>query len=132
VPAGLIDEDDGVGAGRYLSGDLLQMPLHGLGVAFGQDEGGADAAARADGAEDVGRSGSLIPGGSRPGAPLGPSAGDLVLLADPGLVLEPDLDLGADGEPRSDRGYPVGEVFLNAAMASGSWAWWRGRAESLR
>ncbi len=108
------------------------MPLHGLGVASGQDEGCTDAAGWANGAEDVGRSGSLIVGCTGPGAALGPSAGDLVLLADPGLILEPDFDLRAGGEPRSDRGYLIGEVFLNVTMVSGSWAWWRGRAESLR
>ena len=46
---------------------------------------------------------------------------DLVLLTDPRLVLEPDLYrrpalIDADG------GDDVGEVFLNAAMASSSWA----------
>ena len=132
VPAGLIEEDDGVRAGHHLRGDLFQMPLHGLCIAPGQDEGRTDAAGRANGAEDVGRSGSLIVGCAGPGASPGPSAGDLVLLADPGLILEPDLDLRAGGEPRSDRGYLVGEVFLNVVMVSGSWARWRGRAESLR
>ncbi len=54
VPAGLIEEDDGVRVGRHLSGDLFQMPLHCLGIASGQDEGRTDAASRANGAEDVG------------------------------------------------------------------------------
>jgi hypothetical protein len=30
VPAGLIEDDDGVGAGGNLAGDLVEMKLHGL------------------------------------------------------------------------------------------------------
>ena len=45
----------------------------------------------ADRPEDVGRGGSLVFRGARPRAPFGPSPGDLVLLADAGLVGEPDL-----------------------------------------
>jgi hypothetical protein len=92
-----------MGARRHLGRDLLQMPLHGLGVAAGQDEAGADAARRADGAEDVDRLGALIAGRTRPGSPLRPAACDLVLLADPGLVLKPKLYLGAGRQPGPDR-----------------------------
>ena len=49
------------------------MPLHGLGVAAGQDEAGADAARRADGTEDVGRLGALIAGTRWAGCPAWPS-----------------------------------------------------------
>ena len=45
-------------------------------------------------------------------------------------VGEPDLYRLADG--LTDRCQTGGEVFLKMAAASGSWAWWRGRAESLR
>ena len=60
-------------------------------VLQGQDEGGALALGRADGAEDVGRGGALIAGRGGARAAAGPSAGDLVLLSDPGFILEPDL-----------------------------------------
>lgn len=43
-----------MGARRDLGGDLVHMPLHGLGVATGQDEGGTDTTLGADGPEDVG------------------------------------------------------------------------------
>ncbi len=43
MPAGLIDEKDGVRTWRYLGRDLIKMPLHGLDVAAWQDEGYADA-----------------------------------------------------------------------------------------
>src|SRR5947207_7494003 len=51
-----------------------------------------------------------------------PSPGDLVLLADPGLVLEPDLYRLARRVALGDLVEALGEVFLNAAMASASWA----------
>ena len=41
MPAGLIQEDDRMGAGRHLGCDLVQMPLHCPGVAAGQDEANA-------------------------------------------------------------------------------------------
>ncbi len=54
MPTGLVEEEDGVGARRYLGRDFIQMPLHGLGVAAGQNEGRADAALGTDGGEDIG------------------------------------------------------------------------------
>jgi hypothetical protein len=51
-----------------------------------------------------------------------PSPGDLVLLTDPGLVLEPDLYRLARRVALGDLVEARGEVFLNAAMASASWA----------
>ena len=56
------------------------------------------------------------------GAALGPPAGDLVLLPDAGLVLEPDLYVLAARLLGCDRRQLGGEVFLKAAMASASWA----------
>ena len=40
VPAGLIEDDDGVGAGGNLGGDLVEMKLHGLAVAEGKNQRG--------------------------------------------------------------------------------------------
>ena len=51
-----------MGALADLRRDFVEMPLHGLGVAAGQDEAGADAAGGTDGAEDVGRFGALVLG----------------------------------------------------------------------
>jgi hypothetical protein len=54
-------------------------------------------ALRADRAECIGGGGSLIFGSARSAAALGPTAGDLVLLADARLVGEPDLSgVGSD------------------------------------
>ncbi len=122
VPAGLIEQENGMGSRRHRSGDFYQMQRHRGGVAARQDEAGPGSSGRADGAEDVGRAGALIVRrrGSRP-APR-PTPGDLVLLPDPGLVLEPDLYRLARRLALGDRVEARGEVFLNAAMASASWA----------
>ena len=55
MPSGLVEEEDGMGAGRHGLGGLLQVQGHGLGCAAGEDEAGRLALGRADGAEDVGR-----------------------------------------------------------------------------
>ena len=91
MPASLIDQEDGMGAGRDDLGDLHEVQVHRLGIAGRQDQGRALAFFRADRAEDVGGSGTLITGSTWAGAALGPAAGDLVLLADPSLICEPDL-----------------------------------------
>ena len=54
MPPGLVGEEDGVGACADLGRDFIEMPLHGLGVAAGQNEGRPDAALGTDGAEDIG------------------------------------------------------------------------------
>ena len=91
MPSGLIDEEDGVGSWCDCVGDFREVQVHRLGIAGGQDQSHARALFRADGAEDKGRCGSLIPRSARASAALRPPAGDLVLLADTGLVLEPNF-----------------------------------------
>lgn len=111
-----------MGAGGDLGGDLLEVPLHGRGVAARQHHGGADAARRADGTEDVGRLGALVVRRAGPCPATRPAPGDLVLLADPGLVLEPDLYGRAGWEVIADLRQRVREVFLNASIAGPFWA----------
>jgi len=91
VPAGLIEHQHGVGAGRDALGDFRQVQVHRIGVAFRQDERGALAVLRGDRAEDVGRSRALILGRRGARAAFRPAPGDLVLLADAGLVAKPNL-----------------------------------------
>jgi len=91
VPAGLIDQEDGVGFRRDSFGDFRQVQVHGLGVAGGQDQGGGLAVVWADGAEDVGGSGALVTRCAWAGAALRPATGGLVLLSDASLVGEPDF-----------------------------------------
>ncbi len=72
---------------RYLFG----MERHGGAVAERRDQARALAFLRADGTGDIGRAGALIVGCAGPGAAPGPSPRDLVLLADTGFVVEPDV-----------------------------------------
>ena len=120
VPAGLIEDQDRVGAGGYSCGDLIEMKLHGFGVAERQNEGSAGSMFGAYRTEQIGRLGALIMRGSGTRALPGPAIGELVLLADPHLVLEPDLYRCARRELGADFRHAVGKVFLNASMASGS------------
>jgi hypothetical protein len=118
VPSGLINHEDGMGTGRDDRGDLDEVQVHRLGVASRQDQGRTLAFLWADGAEDVGRGGSLITGSAGAGAPLCPSAGDLVLLADTSLICEPDLYLVAvDRLLARDCLQTRGEVFLKSSIA---------------
>src|SRR5690625_1711890 len=83
--------------------DFVQMSLHCVGVALGQDEASSLAFGGADGTEDVGGLGTLILGRTRPGATSRPAPGDLGLLADASLVLPPDFYLGALWQARLER-----------------------------
>jgi hypothetical protein len=118
VPPGLIEHQDGVMARCDGQADLLQMKGHGLRAAAGQDETGRLALGRTDGTEDVGRLGSLVARGRGTGSALGPAAGDLVLLPDPGLVAEPNFYRLAAGLGRGDLVQAGRERFLKASAAA--------------
>jgi hypothetical protein len=60
VPSSLIKDDDGVGARADLAGDLVEMKLHGLAVAEGQNQCRAGSELRTHGTEQVGRLRALI------------------------------------------------------------------------
>ena len=118
MPSGLIDEEDGVGSWCDCLGDFREVQAHRFGIAGGQDQSHALALFRADGAEDIGRCGSLIPRSARASAALRPPAGDLVLLADTSLVLEPNFYL-ADVDRLFARDFIQvrWELFLKSSMA---------------
>lgn len=122
VPAGLVEQHDGMGAGRDQGADLLEMGLHGRSIAPGHDQTGRLGFLGADGAEDVGGPGALVVRRTGPRATSGPAPGQPVLLADTGFVLEPDLDLDTGFQARRDPAQLGGEVFLNTVIAPGSWA----------
>ena len=112
-----------MGAGRHCSRNLGEMQAHRRRVAAGQDEGGSFALFGTDGAEDIGRAGALIVRCRRPRTALGPAPGDLVLLADPGLVGEPDLYVARiDALATRDLRQEGGEVFLKSSIAPSAWA----------
>src|SRR5437764_11965917 len=96
------------------------MQAGGRGVGVGQDQGGADGALGADRAEQVGPRVATVAGRSRPGAAPRPDPGQGALLADAGLVLEPDLDRLATGMLGQRSRHQLGEAFSNAACAASS------------
>src|SRR4051794_33338538 len=117
MPARLIHQDEGMRLGRDGLRDLVQVQGHALGRAAGQDQPRSFALSWADRPEDVGGLRSLVLGGGRAGAAFGPAARDLVLLPDPGLIGEPDLErLAADRLP--DLLQTGREVFLKAETAA--------------
>ena len=110
-------------ARRNFLGDLDQVQVHRFGIAQGQDQACALALLGADGPEDIGRGGSLIARGRRPGSTLGPTPGELVLLSDPGLVGEPNLYLvRAEAFFAHDFCQLGEEVFLYSSIAPAAWA----------
>ena len=123
MPPGLIDQEHRMGSWSDHLGDFRKMQVHCFGVAGRQDQGRAFALFGANGTEDVGRSGALIAGCARTGATLGPSARDLVLLADTRLVLEPNL-YGLDIDRFFTRNFIQArwEVFLKSSTAPAAWA----------
>ena len=105
-------------SGRNLGGDLGEMQAHRLGVAVRQDQRRPFAVLGADCAEDIGRRGTLIMRCAGTAATLGPTTGDLVLLADPGFVGEPDFYIGrCDVLRRGDFFQAGGETFLKSSIA---------------
>ena len=123
MPAGLINEERRVCAGRDLGGDFRQVQVHRFGVASGHDERRAFAVPGADCAEDIGAGGSLIFGSARTRAALGPTPGDLVLLPDARFVGEPDFYCGRiDGLFARDLVQTGWKVFLYSSMAPSAWA----------
>src|SRR5579862_4422185 len=70
----------------HVGGDHREMQVHHRGIAPRQDQADGLALLGTDGAEDVGRGGALVGRRRRTTAAPGPAAGDLVLLANSGLV----------------------------------------------
>ena len=118
MPSGLIHEQNGVSVGLDGNGDLLEVQRHRLGVTGRQDEAGSLAERGTDGAEDIGRGGSLVLQGKLSRPTFRPASRDLVLLTDPGFVLEPDFERLAGGF--GDRRQDVWDFFLKAATAASS------------
>ena len=113
-----------MGSGRDGCGDLGEVQVHRLGVAGRHDQGCTLALLRADCTEDVGGSGALVPRCAWTGAALGPAAGDLVLLADAGLVGEPDFYRVAVKRLLARNCLQArGEVFLKSSIAPSACAW---------
>ena len=123
VPTGQVHEQDRVCARRDVQGELRQVQVHGVGVADQQEQAGSLALLRADRTEDIGRLGTLVVRGRRPDFLLGPPPVDLVLLPNAGFILNPDIYRRTAREGGPDLVQLGGKAsFLNASIASGSWA----------
>src|SRR4051812_31647047 len=129
VPPGTVEHDHAVRPGRDVAADLGQVQAGGRGIGVGQDEGGTDGALRADRPEQVGPGVPAVAGRPGPGAAPRPHPGQRALLADAGLVLEPDLDRLAAGALGQRPRHQLGEAFLNASRAASSAFGCLGRTE---
>src|SRR4051812_30322052 len=85
-----------------LVGDDVEMQLHGFTITVRQHKGSAGSTLRADCAKDPGRLRALAMCGLRSDTFSGPTIGELVLLAHPHLVLEPQLYGCIRREPLAD------------------------------
>ena len=134
VPAGTVEDKNGVRALGDLAAELGQMQGQGFGVGLGQDEGCGCGTRRADGAEDVGPFVAAVARAARPCSTSGPDPRQRPLLAEPGLVLDEDTEL----DSRSALAQGVnkrGASSLNFRTACGLFCSWRGRGarhESFR
>src|SRR3954453_17311067 len=114
VPSGPVHQQDPMGSGSHGLRDFRQVQAHGLRVASRQHQGCALALLRADRPEDVDRARPLVVRGPGSGSPSGPAARDLVLLADPRLVLPPQFYGGArSGGPPGSSPRWRGDFFKN-------------------
>ena len=118
MPAGTVDNDDGMGVRRDGSADFDKMKVHGLGVDIGHDQSCPHIPRRTDGAKDIGVRMPLIAPYTRARPLSCPDARQCAFLSDTRFVLEPDFNgfsPGSAGEDFRDLG---SEVFLKASWAS--------------
>src|SRR5580698_1329425 len=120
MPAGSIADKKSVSSRGDLGADLHKVLIHGLGGRIGHDHGGADSAIGADGAEEVGGDMTVVADHAGARADRGPDVGVTALLTYARFILKPDFQRPA-GRGFRERGFDqVGEVFLKASSASGS------------
>jgi hypothetical protein len=94
VPAGLVENDHGVCAGRDGMAYLFEVFAHGRSVGIRHDDRDTGVAAWANCAEQIGVLITLIFWLPWSGALLRPLVDERVLLSDPHFILEPHLDRG--------------------------------------
>ena len=109
-----------MGAVGDIARDFVEMKLHHVGVGIGKRQSRSDAASGTDRAEQIGVVVALVGGLPWPRSTLGPLADKAVLLADPGLILEPDLDRRCLRQPFEMSLQRAREVFLNPSTIRSS------------
>lgn len=92
MPTSAVEQQNGVSTLGDMTGDLIEMKLHGFGVGIWHGQSRAGPTCRADGAEEIGVLIALVGWLAGPRSASGPLTDEAILLADPGLVLEPDFD----------------------------------------
>ena len=91
VPAGLIEDDDGMGIGRDVGRDLGEVQVHGRGIDVREDQSGGLLGRRADGGEDIGGGVALVARLPRPAAAARPaSAAPMLRLRSSGRASTPE------------------------------------------
>jgi len=103
-----------------MGADLFQVLGHRLAVHRRHDDGGTDAAFRTDGTEEIGGVVAVVANRRRSRSATRPDVGERALLADAGLISEPDLQRLAGGAGWYCFGYQAGKAFLKAACAATS------------
>ena len=131
MPTSTVEDQQGDGTDADAFADFGQMFVHGADTDDRHDQGGAGAARRADGAEQVGQGEPPVALDARTRAALGPDAGQRALLANAGFILKPDFDRPAHKLLRDCGARQLGEVFLKASCASRSPCSCRGRTDML-
>jgi len=116
VPPGLVEQHDRVRAGRDVTGDLVEMLLHRLGIGRRHRQGGAEVAGGTDRAEQIRALVALVGRLARAGSLARPLVDEAVLLADPHLILEPQLDPGAERQRLHNLRHLAGEIFLKVSI----------------
>src|ERR1700729_3185175 len=91
MPSGFVEHEDGMTSRLDVLCDFVQMQLHRLDVAPGQDQADGLALFRANRAKDIGRGRAQVARRRRTRSPPCPTPCDLVLLSDARLVGEPDF-----------------------------------------
>ena len=104
----------------HLVAELVEEGLHGAGRNDRQDQAKGGVALGADGAEEVDGGMALVFDAGRAGATLEPTPAIPAGLADPGFILQPDLDALGFGMGRCGLGDQAAKFFLKSAWARGS------------
>ena len=112
MPSGAIEQQNGVCALGDVARYLVEVKLHGECVGDGQCERRAFTARRADRAEEIGVIVTLVGRLTRSRSASSPLADEAILLADAGLVLEPDFDRGFLRQIRQMNAQRARKVFL--------------------
>ncbi len=127
VPARLVEQQRGVDARREVHGEAVEEDLHGCGAGLRQDEREGVVGAGAHRAVDPGRGVTAVGHASGPNAALEPNPRAASFLADAGLVLAPELQLGIGMAP-GDLGQRRRKApFLKRSCAATSACGCRGR-----